>query len=292
VAERPNARVCKTLKPPVQIRPRPYINIIIGTVMNEIITNLEKNTELQIELVYEFFNGKYSKDDVKKYLFEYARKSVRHGVQKLSDEFNTIENKNTDTIKQWYTETDFYIFDLLPYNAGPMYLEKVNEVQSLIKKYNFKSVLDFGAGLGIGSMSWAKYTDATIYYVDLKDSITSKFAKFLMDKLNITNVVVMNDEEFFNSDLRVDLITALDCFEHIPNMEETFDKLIEHTNVIFHDSTFYSDDIFPQHVYTPPVMEFINMCALRNFLPKTNMKLLWRAYLQFDTNQNLQINFI
>lgn len=260
--------------------------------MNKIITNLENNQELQIELVYEFFNGKYTKDEVNTYLFEFAKKSVRHGVQKLSDEFNNIEHKNTDTIKKWYTDTDFYIFDLLPYNAGPMYLEKVNEVQSLIKTHNFKSVLDFGAGLGIGCMSWATYTDAKIYYVDLKDSITSKFAKFLMNKLNITNVTVLNDQEFFDSDIQVDLITSLDCFEHIPNMEEVFDKLVEHTNVIFHDSTFYADEIFPQHVYTPNILEFINMCALRNYLPKQNSKLLWRAYFSFDNNGSLQVNFV
>jgi 2-polyprenyl-3-methyl-5-hydroxy-6-metoxy-1,4-benzoquinol methylase len=260
--------------------------------MNEIIETLEKNQELQVELVHEFFDNKYTKDEVRKYLFDYAKKSVRHGVQKLSDEFNSIEDKNTDTIKKWYTETDFYIFDLLPYNAGPMYLEKINEVQSLVKQHNFRSVLDFGAGLGIGCMSLAKYTDATIYYVDLKDSITSKFAKFLANKLNITNIIFLDDEEFFNSDIKVDLITSLDCFEHIPNMEEIFDKLVEHTHVIFHDSTFYSDDIFPQHVYTPTMLDFINMCALRNFLPKQTSKLLWRAYFSFDDKGQLQVNFI
>ena len=260
--------------------------------MNEIITKLENDQELQIELVYEFFNGKYTKDEVKTYLFDFAKQSVRHGVQKLSDEFKSIEHKNVDTIKKWYTETDFYIFDLLPYNAGPMYLEKVNEVQNLIKQHNFKSVLDFGAGLGIGCMSWAKYTDATIYYVDIKDSITSKFAKFLMNKLDVNNIVIMNDVEFFDSNLQIDLITALDCFEHIPNMEQIFDKLIEHTNTIFHDSTFYTNDIFPQHVYTPRMLDFINMCALRNFLPKQNGKLLSRVYLTFDSSGTLQVNFI
>lgn len=260
--------------------------------MNEIIDYLQDNTELQTDLVYEFFEGKYTRDEVKKYLFDYAKKSVRHGVQKLSDEFNTIQDKNVETIKNWYANTDFYIFDLLPYNAGPMYLEKINEVQALIKKYNFKSVLDFGAGLGIGCMSLAKHTDVTVYYVDIKDSITSKFAKFLMNKLNVKNVIMMDDQEFYNSNLKVDLITSLDCFEHIPNMEDIFDKLTEHSNVIFHDSTFYSDAIFPQHVYTPSLLDFINMCALRNYIPRMGPKLLWRVYIQFEKAGNLGIHFI
>jgi len=259
---------------------------------NDITKLLEDNPNLMIDLVYEFFEGKYSKEEVDKYLFGFAKKSVRHGVDKLSEEFNAITDKNTDSIKKWYTDTDFYIFDLLPYNGGYMYRDKVKEVKSLIDTFNFKSILDFGAGLGIGCIYWAQNTNVDVYYVDLKNSVTSKFARFLANKFNVTNIKFMNDEEFFKSNISVDLITALDCFEHIPNMEEIFDKLVDHSNVIFHDSTFYSDEVFPQHVYTPSILEFLNMCALRNYIPRNNSKLLWRAYLQFNKDSQLSINFI
>ena len=42
MAERPNARVCKTLKPPVRIRPRPYHT-------QEVIMNLTPNDKLKLE---------------------------------------------------------------------------------------------------------------------------------------------------------------------------------------------------------------------------------------------------
>ena len=42
MAERPNARVCKTLKSPVRIRPRPYHK-------QEVIMNLTPNDKLKLE---------------------------------------------------------------------------------------------------------------------------------------------------------------------------------------------------------------------------------------------------
>lgn len=262
--------------------------------METVIDYMENNSDIMVEWMFEFFEGKYTKEQIRHYTFEYGEgtdKSVRKGVRELANQFNSIENKNTDTIRQWYIDTDFYVFDLLPYNGGPMFREKAEEIVKMISQHNIKSVIDFGGGLGVMAMYIRQTTNCKVYYSDLKDGITYKFAEFLMSKFNITDIEMLGDTEFFNSDLQVDCILATDCFEHIPNMEETFEKLTQHSYKIYHDSTFYTDNIFPQHVYTPKYLEFLNMCALHNYLPsQSNMKLLNRVYLQISDNGQLQIN--
>lgn len=262
--------------------------------METVIDYMERNSEIMVDWMFEFFEGKYTREQIQKYTFEYGEgkeSGVRRGVKELANQFNQLENKDVDTIRNWYADTDFYIFDLVPYNGGPMFRDKAEEIVALINKHNIKSVMDFGGGLGVMAMYIRQNTDCKVYYCDIKDGVTYKFAKFLMNKFNITDVTVMGDQEFFESNLQVDCILATDCFEHIPNMEDTFARLTEHSYKIYHDSTFYSDEIFPQHVYTPSHLDFLNMCALHNFLPsQNNMRLLNRVYIQITPDGQLQIN--
>lgn len=259
--------------------------------METVIDYMEKNQDVMVDWMFEFFGGKYTTEQIKYYAYKYDESSIREGVKELAKEFNQIRTKDTDNIRKWYTDTDFYVFDLLPYNGGSMFREKAEEIVQLIKTHNIRSILDFGGGLGVMAMYLKQNTDCKVYYSDLKDGVTFKFAKFLMNKFNITDIPMLGDTEFFESDLQVDCILATDCFEHIPNMEETFTKLSNHSYKIYHDSTFYSDKIFPQHVYTPNLLDFLNMCALHNYLPHPNdTKLLNRVYLNIDEKWNIRIN--
>jgi hypothetical protein len=260
----------------------------------DVIDFIIENQDTMVSWVHEFFEGKYTEQQVRDYLYhiDTARNAPRMGVEVLANEFTNLEEKTTESIKQWYSDTDFYIFDLLPWNASNMFRAKVLEVKNLIDTQGLKSIVDFGGGIGMNAIYLSKNTDCKIYYVDLPNSVTSRFAKFLMNKFGVTNVEMMTDEEFFSSNLFVDAVVAMDCFEHIPNMEETFDNIIEHTHVVFHQSTFHADKWSPQHVYTPNMLDFINMCALRNYLPRGNPELLWRSYIQFDNQGNLKVNFV
>ena len=259
----------------------------------DIISYIDTNRDLMIDWVYEFFDKKYSKEQVNYYLYEHDKVStLRNGVQKLADEFISLENHEQNTIEKWYKETDFYIFDLLPWNGCSMFKDKINIISDTIKKYNIKFIIDFGAGLGVSSIYLSQQLGVEVIYVDLKDSVTSKFAKFMMKKLNITNIQMMTTEELFDSNIHCDMILAMDCFEHIINMEEIFDKLINHSYKIYHDSTFFSNKNQPQHIYTPLPIDFYNMCALRNYIPNRNPNLLNRIYLEFDNKGILHINFL
>ena len=260
---------------------------------NHVIDFLIKNEDLVADWVTEFFDGKYTKEQVVHYGWTFGDESVgkaKYGVVELAKEFTELPDKDNNTIRQWYTDTDFYVFDLISWNGCQMFKEKAERVVEIIKQNNFKSVVDFGGGLGALSIFIRQQTDCKVYYVDLKDGVTYNFAKFLMNKFNITDIEVLGDQEFFNSNISVDCVFAMDCFEHIPNMEETFGKLTEHTYRVYHDSTFYTDATFPQHVYTPQILDFLNMCAMHNFLPsREDARMMNRMYLQFDQQGNLSV---
>ncbi len=261
--------------------------------MLNIIDYIEQNESIMIDWMLEFFGDKYTREEIYQNTYGSGRienSGIRNGTVELANQFNKLPDKEVTTIKNWYAETDFYIFDLLPYNGGYMFKEKCDEVVSLIKQFNVKSVIDFGGGIGVMAIYLRQNTDCKIYYSDIKDGVTYNFAKFLMNKFDIHDIEIFGDEELFKSNLKFDLILATDCFEHIPNMEETFGNLTNHSYRIYHDSTFYTDNIFPQHVYTPSQLEFLNMCAKYNYLPSyTSPKLLNRVYLHIDTTGNLKI---
>ena len=262
--------------------------------MNNIIDFIDSNPETITDWVTEFFAGKYSRTEVADYLYKVDAEGMpRRGVVQLASEFNALEEKSTESIKQWYTNTDFYVFDLLPWNGCSMFKEKAEQIVKLIKERNYTSIVDFGGGLGVLSIYIkTMLPDCTVHYVDLKDGVTFQFAQFLMQKYNVRDDVhVMDDEAFFASDVTVDCILATDCFEHIPNMDEVFGKLTAHSYNIYHDSTFFSDKWSPQHVYTPTGLQFLNMTALYNYLPNGSPMLLTRAYLQYDTTGQLQVKF-
>jgi hypothetical protein len=261
--------------------------------MLNIIDYIEQNQEVMLDWMMEFFGDKYTREQLYQNTYGSGRISgsgIRNGTVQLADEFNSLPDREVDTIKNWYGETDFYIFDLLPYNGGYMFKEKCDEVISLIKRFDAKTVIDFGGGIGVMAIYLRQNTDCKIYYADIKDGVTYRFAKFLMGKFGIDDIGMFGDAELFASDVKADLLLATDCFEHIPNMEETFSNLTNLSYRIYHDSTFYTDAIFPQHVYTPNHLEFLNMCAMHNYLPSEGSpKLLNRVYLHIDPTGQLKI---
>lgn len=239
-----------------------------------------------VDLVYDFFNGKYSKEDVNRLLYHFGDGGVRDGVKKLSEEFNSSVNvESNDSVRKWYEDTDFYIFDLLPWNGCGMFLDKLNIMKDIVNRQKAKTVIDFGGGLGISSIFMSQELGLEhIYYVDLKNSKTFAFASYLIKKLDIKNITILGDQELFDSNIFVDLIISNDCFEHIKNLDETTDRLIRHSNTLFHQSTFVSDHNTPQHIQNKGDMWFLKMMAKKNFVAMGHQLLLNRVEIDYTVD--------
>ena len=259
----------------------------------DIITMINKDEERGIDIIFRFFEEKYTKADIRSLLFDtqkYGNLTIRRGVAELAEEFNKLQVKDNNEIRKWYTDTEFYIFDLWPWNGCSMYEDKVKLISEYLIPFKPTTIVDFGGGLGTACIYYReRFPDAKIIYVDLKDSITMKFAKFFIKEMNVQNVEFMSDQEFFDSNVIASVITSTDCFEHISNLEETMYKLAEHTNVIIHDSSFMSEEVSPQHVQTNGMLWFVNVMSAMNFLPVRVMNVLVRHKIVFNQNMELAI---
>ena len=233
----------------------------------------------QIDLVTEFFDGKYTREQVEDFLFtevDNEGQNIRKGVKVLADEFidefgmgKLATDTETDSkVRDWYEATDFYVFDLLPWNTCGSFQDKLQYTKDRLNELESKTIVDYGGGLGIVSIALHETGNFDkIYYVDLKGSVTYGFAEFLINKLGLKDkIIMMGDTEFFESDLFVDCIVSNDCFEHICDLETCIDELVKKTNLIVHDSTFQTDHHTPQHLHSQGMDWFLQLMLDRYFL--------------------------
>lgn len=264
-----------------------------------------KQEKLCIDLVTEFFDGKYTEQQVEQYLFEQVQNGntkIRNGVKKLADEFidefgmgQLANNKETDTkVRKWYESTDFYIFDLLPWNFCGAFQDKLKYTKSRLEQLGSKTIVDYGGGLGIVTIALAEMNKFDkIYYVDLKGSVTYGFAEFLIKKYKLEDkITMMGDEEYFKSDLFTDIVVSNDCFEHIVDLDYTLDNLVRKTNCILHDSTFHTDENTPMHVQTQGVPEFCQGMLNRYFMVMDgDFRLLNKIDLRYDDKGQISLGY-
>ena len=267
--------------------------------------NEDKQEKLCIDLVTEFFDGKYTEEEVSQYLFKEVDNGgakIREGVKKLSDEFIdefgmgqlSINKENDTKVRKWYESTDYYVFDLLPWNFCGMFQDKLNYTKTKLDEMDCKTIVDYGGGLGIVSIALAELNKFDkIYYVDLKGSVTYGFAEFLIKKLGLEDkITMMGDEEYFQSDIFTDIIISNDCFEHIVDLDYTLDNLVQKSNTLLHDSTFHTDENTPMHVQTQGLQEFCQSMLDRYFLVVNgDARVLNRMSLRYNEQGQLDIGY-
>lgn len=244
--------------------------------------------EFCINAVTEYFGGKFSREEVAKLLYEYApvpngSLEVRRGVGKLAEEWNKLQTHDVKTVENWYSTTDFYIFDLLPWNACSMFTDKLDFIIQKLEQYGIKTLVDYGGGLGIASFYIRERMPETeILYVDFAQSHQYRFCSYLIKKLGITGVRQSSVNDFLSSDEWFDGVLAMDCFEHIPNMEETIAGISRHTNILIHDSTFGKNEAQPQHVNDHGDLWFANLMLGHSFIWDNDPKVYKRFRMVFD----------
>jgi SAM-dependent methyltransferase len=255
------------------------------------ILNVISNEESCVELVHEYFDGKYTKDEIRVLLYQFNKignLSVRRGVEKLSEEWHKLKQYDSTTINTWYQETDFYIFDLLPWNACHMFTAKMDAIYPVLERHKVKNVIDYGGGLGITSILLReRFPEMEILYCDFKNGHQFKFFEYLIRKLNIPNIKTIDVDELLGNPTKphYDAVLAMDCFEHIPDLNHTLKKLLPYTNLLVHDSTFHQNIAQPQHVNHNGDSWFVNLMLSHGFfMPELNFKVFQRFKLCLEEN--------
>jgi len=142
-----------------------------------------------------------------------------------------------DRIKQFYKQTQNYIFDLGGWHLWDLQkresdLAMPDELRKLLPEDLRKAgakprVLDFGGGVGFNSLVLAKAGfDVTL--ADL-DSVTLSFAKFRAERQGVQMKYWKSDVEEMPPDAKYDVILCMDVMEHLPaeELRKTVDKLVK-----------------------------------------------------------------
>jgi 2-polyprenyl-3-methyl-5-hydroxy-6-metoxy-1,4-benzoquinol methylase len=256
--------------------------------------------DTSIAIVHEFFDGKYTMDEVGYKLYNLVgdnKKCLRQGVHDLSLEWGASDRTSTVNVDNFYKTTDNYIFDLLPWNACGEFQNKIEPILELIESSQYNRILDFGGGIGFFSLVAAdRFPDKEFVYSDFLNSQQAKFASFLIKKFNITNITCKDvqsiDIQTGERPYSFDLIVALDVLEHVSNLLDVIHRLTLLTYNIYQDSTFKTQKETPQHINTPTQLQFVNIMARLNFIPRNKTpKYLSHAYMEFNESGQLGIKF-
>jgi len=173
----------------------------------------------------------------------------------MKNEWNAWEKEGPmteDRMEKFYKQTLSYIWDL-----GAWHLYDLSKRQSdlemvkQMKESKAKNILDFGGGVGLNSLMFARAgLDVTL--ADL-DSKTIEFAKFRAERHGVKMKFWKTDTEPMPPDAKYDVILGLDVFEHLPKnvLHETVEKLIKlktpQTQVIIH-APFGKTATHPMHL--------------------------------------------
>ena len=156
------------------------------------------------------------------------------------------EKYKKDPVK-YYRTSDLYISDLTNYQ---MELQKKgfhNWFRAMVEQHGWKSMLDFGGGIGETSII-ACQMGLDVTYVDVKGSQTAKYAKWRFKKYGVEPTI---KDETYNIDRDFDVIEAMDVFEHLEKSQpliEEFSKRCKHlfVNPEAVENTF--NPMYPQHI--------------------------------------------
>ena len=152
-----------------------------------------------------------------------------------------------EDLPQYYQETALYLFDLTQYqtmlrqNNIPIWLSRK------IQEYGWKTVLDFGGGIGEWSILFAQ-EGCNVTYQDVEPSYTKAYAEYRFYKHGVKVEVVPHTVAVTG---HFDAIIAMDVLEHLE--KEQAERLIEQwnlqTNYLFaNPDQIKYNFLYPQHI--------------------------------------------
>ena len=176
-----------------------------------------------------------------------------------------IDQSNMQEVMEFYRKTPNYIFELMEYHSTDSKQKLSQTVIELIKEHEFKTVLDFGAGICQDSIVAVREgLEATAADIPGK---TFDFGKWRIKKYNNSiNTIDIHDETPLEKSY--DAITCFEVLQHVVNPEKTLLHLIDHINLdgrLFITTRFrnnYSLALNHNEYLEDEFDEFIKKCGL------------------------------
>ncbi len=181
--------------------------------------------------------------DLAKFLHKtpaYIKRKMRDSpVLETAKRWREKSPETLDEVRQFYSETTEYLFELAQWNASDTFKQIINYLPTV----KGLKVLDFGGGIGSLSLLLQK-RGADVDYLDLP-GLVSDFARFRSNG-GISFIDSLSDKREI-----YDLIAAIDVFEHLPDLPEQLSMLaqvLKPDGVLFFHNNFWQPALFPQHI--------------------------------------------
>ena len=140
---------------------------------------------------------------------------------------------------KYYQESEFYMFDLSMYGALLESRGTFQWFRDMIHKHKWKTMLDFGGGIGSYTIKAAS-EGVHVVYTDVIGK-TADYAKWRFKKYGVNPSSVELP--------RYDVVVAMDVFEHIPDPYPDIIRLAGKTEYILaNPEEIQYNPIYPQHI--------------------------------------------
>lgn len=152
-----------------------------------------------------------------------------------------------EDVLSYYRKTDLYMFDLTKYQS--QLVLDLNTMIEELRVRKLKKVLDIGGGIGEYTIRAVKEAGCDVTFLELKDSLTLKYATWRFTKHKVSPRIVFEDFQWH--DEHWDAVFAMDVIEHMEEAEakKTLDALKAKAKYVFANPEFLKfDDLTPQHI--------------------------------------------
>lgn len=206
---------------------------------------------------------KFRKDliqDVKDYTklsSEECSNRINVGSRWIKEEWNKINPKTDEEIKQFYKNTKNYIWDLTMWHTTNRIKFDIELVQNIKSKFSKDvKILDYGCGIGVNGFMLAQ-EGYSVTLADL-DSYTLDFAQYRANKTQYPINVWKVDTEDIKT--KFDVIFMFDMIEHMSKeefklMADKLNRLRHKDTVIYYSVSFGKTEYHPMHFNSDPEYE-------------------------------------
>ena len=155
-----------------------------------------------------------------------VKEKVAHGSSLLADEWRQTNPQTPYEVRQFYSQTENYIFDLAMWHQEPHVICWTRAVVEFCCQTGLNRILDYGCGIGEEGIALAKL-GFDVAFVDVP-SKTFDFTKWRVKskKLSAKFIEVQNDTPL---DGKYDVIICFEVLEHLWDPEAVVKHIYQHT---------------------------------------------------------------
>ena len=154
--------------------------------------------------------------------------------------------KHRENPLDFYRNSDLYIFALTLYQTKLQDAGVHDWLRENIKRYGWKTMLDYGGGIGEYTII-GKKAGLEVVYLDVRGSKTADYALHRFYKNEIGQPLFWAEGHKIDKDF--DVVVAMDVFEHLENPQEVIEQIAKHTKyLICNPMDVKYNWPYPQHI--------------------------------------------